>query len=482
MSKKSRSEILEGYREEYLQSTQSGKNAMLNTFVELTGYSRKHAISLFNHPPTNVVRKRSRRGKLGQEAHEALIAAWHLSSRICAKRLVPFLPELISEMGKSGELKLSEEAKREVLNVSASTVDRELKGERRKLGRSPSTTKRAALVKSKVPVRTFTEWNDVVPGFFEIDTVSHSSSNPSGAFLSTLNMTDIATCWTESLPLLRKGAADVIAAMERAVDLMPFPLIGIDFDNGSEFLNEALITWCGEREITCTRSREYKKNDQAWIEEKNGSVVRKHVGRDRYEGRKTLEVLDKLYTQVRLFINFFQPSQKLVLKHRNGAKTYKKHDVAKTPYQRVMESPHVAEEHKVKLRNQRAQLSMVTIKAEITSLQTELRRHAVDLPNPVVAAAVAQRMAVHRFLSDAGDDATTTPRAERKSSSTEEVRKTLRTLPSGTIVTAKDFEHVAPRTNIDSCFSRLAEAGLLKRVSWGQYALVGNENHLPAEQ
>lgn len=484
MSKQSRSELLQSCRQEYLQATVSRKSTILSTFTALTGYSRKYATMLFNRcPPVLEKRRNPRQKKLRQESREALIAAWHLASRICSKRLVPFLPEVLFELEKSGRFKFSDEVKREVLSVSASTVDRELKEEKRKLGRSPGTTKRAALVKSKVPLRTFTEWNNVIPGFFEIDTVSHSASNPGGAFLSTLNMTDIATCWTEPLPLRRKGAADVIDALDKALGLMPFPLVGIDFDNGSEFLNESLITWCEKNKITCTRSREYKKNDQAWIEEKNGSVVRKHVGRERYEGREAFAVLDKLYAQVRLFINFFQPCQKLVLKRRDGAKSYKKHDTAKTPYQRVLESQHVEEERKVRLRQQRAQLSMVTIKDEITKLQGELRRHGVHMPDPLIAVAVAQRMAVHNLLNDKGDLPTPTPPLRLdKSATTKEIRETLLSLPTGTIVRVKDFEYVGSRTALDSCFSRLAESGLIKRVSWGQYARVDSENHQPSEQ
>jgi len=330
-------------------------------------------------------------------------------------------------------------------------------------------TKRASLVKNKVPIRTFTEWNDVVPGFFEIDTVSHSSSNASGKFLSTLNMTDIATGWTEPLPLFRKAALDVIDAMDKAVLMIPFPLVGIDFDNGSEFLNEELIKWSEKREITYTRSRPYKKNDQAWIEEKNGSVVRKHVGRERFEGRKTWRLLDQFYSVLRLYVNFFQPSQKLLLKHRDGAKVYKKHDEAKTPYQRVIESPHVSEERKVALRNQREQLCMVDTMAALTRLQGQLKKHAVEAPDPMVASLVAQRMAVHNFLQEE------TKRQEEhapRGKPAQELRSALEALPAGTIVTAKDFLKIATRAQIDTCFHRFKDAGLLKKVSWGQYELL----------
>lgn len=482
MTKPSRDELLAGCRLRYLVAAPLEKSRILSEFLEATGYSRKHAISILNHEHVSKATRSGRRAKLSQEAASAIVEAWLLADRICSKRLVPFLPELLGELEKAHLLNLSELDRKLLLSVSASTVDRILKPERRKYARSRSTTKRASLLKSKVPIRTFTEWNDVRPGFFEIDTVSHCASSSAGAFVSTLNMTDIATCWTEPIAIFRKGSADVIGALECALSLLPFPLLGIDFDNGSEFLNEDLLAWCEERRITFTRSREYKKNDQAWIEEKNGSVVRRLVGRDRFEGQKTWRLLRQLYAEARLYINFFQPSQKLILKHRNGAKTYKKYDIARTPYQRVLDSPHIDETLKARLRETRETLSMVEIKKKLSHLQEELRKHAVDAPNPLVAAAAAQRIATYKFTAEHKEALPTgTAGAKQKQKSpAKEIRKAIESLPNGTTISANDFKEFGNRATLDKYFSRMSLSGVLKRIGWGQYEI--HKNELPASR
>jgi hypothetical protein len=195
----------------------------------------------------------------------------------------------------------------------------------------------------KVPIRTFGEWDGVKPGNFEIDTVSHSSSDPKGPFLSTLNMTDVATCWTLPIAISGKAGIDIVGALNKAVVLMPFPILGLDFDNGAEFLNDKVLDWCDKKQISYWRSRPYKKNDQAWIEEKNRSVVRRTVGRDRFAGKASYSTLTDLYRVLAVYYNFFVPVQKLLTKKRVGAKVYKVHDVARTPYQRVLDNEFVSE-------------------------------------------------------------------------------------------------------------------------------------------
>lgn len=484
MTKTARDELLASYRPLYFAAASREKSRILSGFLEATGYSRKHAISILNHKQVGTANRLGRKAKLSHEATSALVEAWLLAGRICSKRLVPFLPEVLNEMEKASLLRLSMIDRMQLLSVSPSTVDRILKPERRKYTRSRSTTKRASLLKSKVPVRTFTEWNDVKPGFFEIDTVSHCSSSAAGAFVSTLNMTDIATCWTEPIAILHKGSTDVIGALEHAQTLLPFPLLGIDFDNGSEFLNADLLAWCDERHITYTRSREYKKNDQAWIEEKNGSVVRRLAGRERYEGQKTWQLLRQLYAEARLYINFFQPSQKLILKHRKGAKTYKKYDRAKTPYQRVLDSPHIGETLKARLREVKETLSMVASKNKLSQLQEELRKQAVDAPNPLVAAAAAQRIATYKFLGEGKGKEAQPPSTKvekmKQSSAAKEIRKAIQSLPNGTTISASDFKEFGSRTALDSYFHRMAQSGELRRIGWGQYEI--HKNGLPASR
>jgi hypothetical protein len=225
-----------------------------------------------------------------------------------------------------------------------------LKPEREKTKYSLSTTRRGNLLKHQIQVRTFADWDDVTPGFPEADLVAHCGGNTNGSFLNTLTLVDIATGWLECLPLLRKNANDVIDGLQVANELLPFSIEGVDTDCGSEFINYELLDYSEENHITFTRARTHRKNDQAYVEEKNGSVVLRLVGYDGFEGWKAWEALARLYRVVRRYVNFYQPSLKLVEKERIGAKVSKKYDDAKTPYQRVLLSEHISQSTKGSLK------------------------------------------------------------------------------------------------------------------------------------
>lgn len=493
MTLASRSELLDAYRPLYSEANLDGKTEVLTAFVNATGYSRKHATNLLNGR-LGLQRKAGsgRQKKFAKEETAAITAAWHLASRICAKRLAPFLPELLTELEKAGQLQLPPEVRANLVKVSASTIDRVLREERRRLGRSLSTTKRGVALRSQIPLRTFTEWDGVTPGYFEVDTVSHCASSGTGQFLSTLNMTDIVTCWTEPLALLRKGAIDVIAAFDKAAVLLPFPILGVDSDNGSEFINAAFIEWCKDRNVNQTRSREYKKNDQAWIEEKNRSVVRKHVGRDRLEGEETWQELSEYYSLLRLYFNFFQPCQKLVLKRRNGSKVYKKHDIARTPYQRVLENEHLSNELKAALVRQKEELSMVAILKKLEHHRSRLNQLAVDMPDPAIAMLANQRMSTHQFVdklhqkpSSSDSVEANTMKILRTTRASSPVMRPLRNmienLPTGTRVRPKDINGLGSPDTLAKCFERLVKTNHLKRVGWGRYeVLPGGRVHQQA--
>jgi IS30 family transposase len=222
-----------------------------------------------------------------------------------------------------GHLGLPADVRIKLLEIRRSTVERILSVEKERAGKSISTTKPGNLFKHQIQVRTFADWGNVIPCFLEADLVAHCGGNTNGAFLNTLTLTDITTGWTECLPLLRKSANDVIIGLKLAQELLPFPLLGVDTDNGSEFINHELMDFCDDNEITFTRSRAYRKNDQAHVEEKNGSIVRRVIGYDRFEGRVAWEALSELYRVIRVYINFFQPSLKLLSKERNGARVSK---------------------------------------------------------------------------------------------------------------------------------------------------------------
>jgi hypothetical protein len=220
-----------------------------------------------------------------------------------------------------------------------------------------STTKPGSLLKNLIPIRTFTEWDEERPGFLEIDLVAHCGNTTEGQFLCTLTWTDLCTGWTEVAGLLHRSQESVSEALRQMRQRLPFPLLGIDSDNGGEFINDLLYQYCLDEKITFTRSRPYQKNDQAHVEQKNWSVVRHTVGYDRWETAQELALLEHIYDDLRLYINFFQPSLKLIAKERIGNKTIKRYDTAKTPYQRVLERQDISLQAKARLVNLYLQLN-----------------------------------------------------------------------------------------------------------------------------
>lgn len=378
MSVETRRELLLRTCLRYRQAKWREKRRILDEFVAASGYNRKYALNLLNHPPVmktdNKPRHRERHYK--EAVKEALVAVWKAANCICSKRLVPFLPEFVGAMERFGHLSISDEAREQLLSMSSSTADRLLFSERYKNGRGIGTTKPGGLLKRQIPVRTFSDWNDVAPGFVEADLVAHCGESADGSFLNTLVLTDVATEWTEPIALLRRSEADVAGGLDAARHLLPFPLLGLDTDNGSEFINYELLRYCEREKITFTRARSHRKNDQAHVEEKNGSVVRRLVGYDRYEGRDAWKALSGLYRVLRLYVNFFQPSMKLISKKRVDARVTKRYDRAQTPYQRVLSSDTVNDELKERLRHEYEQLDPVFLLKELESRQDQFWQHA----------------------------------------------------------------------------------------------------------
>jgi hypothetical protein len=288
---------------------------------------------------------------------------------------VPFLPELIPTLERHGHLVVTDEVREQLLTLSAATVDRLLRPLRQPHGLS--TTKPGRLLKKQIPIRTFTEWTDAKPGFLEGDLVAHCGGRTDGSFLYTFTLTDIATTWTECLALLHRTQHGVVYALERARGLFPFPILGIDTDNGSEFINEDLLAYCTGEQITFTRGRVGKKNDQAWVEQKNGSVVRQLVGYDRFEGQRAYRQLAELYRAVRLYVNYFQPSMKLVTKTRTGSRVRRKYGPAQTPFQRVLASGVLDSSTQRRLTAVYRALDPVRLLHQLETLQEALWRHAL---------------------------------------------------------------------------------------------------------
>ena len=379
MSLSAREELTTSVSARYRQATRPQKRRILDEFTAATGYHRKYAISLLRRSRPKQVRTkvRQRPRRYTGALKEALIVVWQASNRLCSKRLVPFLPELIAALERNGHLNLPEEIRKLLLRISPATVDRLLrelrqKGRRRSFG----NTRPGALLKHQIPIRTFADWDDLAPGFLEADLVAHCGTTTQGAYLSSLTLTDVATTWTECLALLMHGQDAVLSSLEQARELFPFPILGLDTDNGSEFLNSGLLGYCRARKITFTRCRPYKKNDQCHVEQKNGSIVRRMVGYDRYEGHAACRQLAALYGVLRLYNNFFQPSMKLVSKERKGSRVIKKYDKAKTPYQRVLAEPTICSVVKESLRIEYGCLDPLELLNQVQHLQNLLWQYA----------------------------------------------------------------------------------------------------------
>jgi len=378
MCAQSRRELLLALRPQYLNAPLGEKKKLLDGLVRATGYDRKYAVTLLSRGSSEKRQgTRKRKRKYDDAVVDALLVVWQAANRICSKRLVPFMPSLVEALTRFGHLNISQEVKKQLLSVSPATADRLLKHEKKKYGRGKSTTTAGYLIKKHIPIRTFADWNDVVPGFLEADLVAHCGENVRGPYLNTLTVTDIATGWTELGALMGKGEIDVLQEITEIKESLPFPLLGFDTDNGGEFINYGLVEWCSQNSITFTLSREYKKNDQAHVEEKNGSIVRRLIGYDRYEGIESWQLLSQLYKIARLYINFFQPCLKLLSKERDGARVHKKYDKAKTPYERILSSQTVSEESKLRLRDMFFKLDPVLLLQEIGRLQNELWSTAV---------------------------------------------------------------------------------------------------------
>ncbi|MBA3855379.1 MAG: transposase [Cyanobacteria bacterium PR.3.49] len=379
MTFKSRKELLQALRPMYAQVSWAEKQRVLDGFVAATGYNRKHAIVLLNREPAVSTEPPARTRKYDDEVSSALIEIWKASNRICSKRLVPFLPTFIGSLERFGHLNISDTTRQKLLNLSHSSMDRLLKQERKKYPRRKSTTKPGYLLKKHIPIRTYSDWNDVQPGFFEADLVAHGGSTASGQFLHTLTMTDIATGWTECKALICKSEISVLRAFHDVRATIPFPLLGLDTDNGSEFINHGVLDWCKTERITFTRSREYKKNDQAHVEEKNGSIVRRLIGHDRFEGEESWKILARLYSVARLYVNYFQPSLKLSSKEREGGNVRRIYEQAATPYQRLIGSAHVPQETKQKQQAHFDSLDPVMLLTELEKLQAEFWSTKIEI-------------------------------------------------------------------------------------------------------
>lgn len=412
--------VTKALAQEYRRASKKGKGELLTQVTAATGYNRVYAARVLRGHGLRVevgpgivlegaATPRRRRGArtrtYGPELVKALVKVWRVMDYLCGKRLRAALPEVVPVLVRQGELRVSREVRRQLMTVSAATIDRLLGPERAKAQvRGRSLTKPGTLLRHQIPVRTFADWDDVRPGFVEVDLVGHEGGVSRGDFCQTLDVTDVATSWCEQVAVPTRAQCWVFQALEEVRGRLPFALLGLDSDNGGEFINRHLERYCVQEGITFTRIRPGRKNDNCYVEQKNWSVVRRYAGYARFDTRAACQALNDLYRVVREYVNFFLPSMKLVQKTRDGARVTRVYDVPQTPYARVLASPLVEESVKASLRARYAQLNPAALHREMVRQQKRLNGLSSRCP--------AGQVAPHPADDHPWRHAGTTPRAQ----------------------------------------------------------------------
>ena len=374
MDLKTKQALVVSLSREYKRASWKMRKQMIDQLVLATGYRRDYASRMLLAPPISPKKKLKRIRKSKYEViGSPLKKIYGISNFASGKRLVGMIPSYVETLTRDKELFITEKQKELLLSVSAATIERLITSERKKVfGKGRSTTKPGTLLKHQIPVQVFTKWDEREPGFGEIDLVAHCGISVKGHFAYTLDFIDLDTNWNECAAFLGKGENAAMGAVQKIRKRLPFALLGIDSDNGEEFINWELYRWCEKEKITFTRGREYHKNDQAHVEEKNWSVVRRYTGYKRFDTPEQVDLLNKLYSILRLYFNFFQATMKLERKERDGAKVKRVYTKAKTPYQRVLEHPDIPEANKEKLRQQYQILNPAKLLREIQNITDQL--------------------------------------------------------------------------------------------------------------
>jgi len=362
----------------YTKVSKREKTKILDELVANTGYNRSYARMALNRAAKRDFRKKKTRKVVVNKKYDlavlkALTRIWIILNYICGKRLKPFIPELIRVFERDNELNISQEIKNKLLTISPATIDRLLASTKKKLRvKGIGGTKPGTLLKNQISIRTFADWDNVKPGFFELDSVAFCGNALIGHHIWGLNFVDVATGWVGLDAVMGKGQHGIHEATIDFKKRLPFPMLGIDSDNGSEFINGIMIRFCQKEKITFTRIRPGRKNDNCYVEQKNYTVLRNFLGYQRYDTKEQLEIIKQLLRVVELYVNFFQPSRKLTSKTRIGAKVKKTYDQAQTPYQRLLKAGILNRQNQVQLKALYENLNPVQLQREMTKLHQQL--------------------------------------------------------------------------------------------------------------
>lgn len=372
-------------RERYRMASKEEKGRLLEAFCEATGYHRKAAIRLLGRKRDGPAKeRRGRPVRYGPAVKAALVVAWEVLGRPCGKRLQPFLGEVVAQLERHGEVTVDEETRGLLERMSASTIDRLLRSYRRRSLRRPRGSSSAeGSLRQEVTVRTFGEWRGERPGAEQVDLVLHCGERLAGFHLTTLMCVDVATSWTAREAVWGLGKDRVGGAIQHVRLRLPFALRSLHSDNGGEFLNHALVDWCRRGGVSYTRGRPYRKNDQAWVEQRNDTGVRKLVGYQRFSSKAAFAQLQRVYAIADDYANFFQPVAKLVEKRREGARVTKVYDRAQTPYQRLLAAGVLDEPVRLRLERQYQRLNPAQLRRDLDVALEALWRHADAAPSGI---------------------------------------------------------------------------------------------------
>lgn len=375
MTMETKKEVFQRYLPVYLKSSKQNKQAILDTVCDVTHFHRKAAIRKFKRLQMGLEGGSHRRGRptvYGPDVIVALRTIWETASEICGELVHPVIEDYVSVMKRDGQWTHGKDTTEKLLQMSEGTVKKKvgqfMKARHRRKGLSSTSP---SALKNIIPIVTG-EWRDKPPGYGQIDTVVHCGSSLIGDMVFSLNYTDIATLWVGLSAQWNKGQMATMDSLKSIRQRLPFRMLGIHPDTGSEFINWNLKHWCDEEEIAMTRSRPNHKNDNAYVEQKNGHVIRRFLGYTRYDVMETVDIINQIYLKLELYLNHFVPSRKCVGKIRIGARYRRKYDKAQTPYTRVLAHREVSIDVKKNLREIHTKLNPLDLKREIDKLTLEL--------------------------------------------------------------------------------------------------------------